>query len=41
MADGRRFTNWYKRTRKRTLDAIKAGERENPLPVPADKLPAE
>jgi hypothetical protein len=33
------FTEWYLRVRKSTFEGIKAGKRENPLPVPADQLP--
>jgi hypothetical protein len=33
------FTEWYLRVRKSMLEGIKAGKRENPLPVPADQLP--
>jgi hypothetical protein len=39
MSDPQVFTDWYQNTRKRTFEAIKAGTRENPIPVPAEQLP--
>ena len=41
FASAQAFTTWYEETRKRTLAAIKAGERTNPFSVPVDQLPAD
>ena len=41
MADPEAFTSWYLNTRKITLQGIRAGTRENPLPVPKDEVPSE
>jgi hypothetical protein len=35
------FTDWYKKSRKRTFAAIKSGERPNPVPIEAAQLPDE
>jgi hypothetical protein len=39
MTSAQVFTEWYLRVRKSTFEGIKAGKRENPLPVPPDQLP--
>ena len=39
MANPADFTAWYQRTRRTTLDAIRAGTRPNPLPISASALP--
>jgi hypothetical protein len=41
MADPADYTAWYRRTRRSTLDAIRAAKQPNPLPVSVDKLPAD
>lgn len=41
MADGKTFTDWYLRIRKRALEDIRTGKRPNPFPVALDQLPAE
>jgi hypothetical protein len=41
MADPAEFTGWYRRTRKKLLDEIRAGTRPNSLPVTSDKLPQD
>ncbi len=41
FADPTAFVDWYKKARKRTLEAIKSGERPNPVPVEAAQLPDE
>jgi hypothetical protein len=39
MGDARFFVDWYRRVRRQTFQAIKAGKRPNPLPFPTEKLP--
>ena len=41
MADPAHFTAWYRRTRQRTLDEIRAGRQKNRLPVPVSQLPVD
>jgi hypothetical protein len=41
MADPAEFTAWFRRTRRATLDGIRSGKTENPLPVPPSALPTE
>ena len=41
MADPATFTGWYLRTRRKTLDALHAGDQPNPLPIPVVDLPGE
>jgi hypothetical protein len=39
MADPATFTSWYRRTRSRTIEAIRSGKQQNPLPIPPSDLP--
>jgi hypothetical protein len=39
MADPAAFTSWYRRTRSRTIEAIRSGKQQNPLPIPPSDLP--
>jgi hypothetical protein len=41
MADPATYTGWYRRTRRKTLDSLHAGDQPNPLPIPAADLPRE
>jgi hypothetical protein len=41
MSDPAAYTAWYRRARKMTLDEIRSGKRQNSLPVPVEKLPAD
>jgi hypothetical protein len=41
MSDPQVFTEWYKKARKQALQAIKSGQRPNPIPIEAAQLPDE
>jgi hypothetical protein len=41
MSDPQVFTEWYKKARKQAFQAIKSGQRPNPVPIEAAQLPDE